>query len=92
MSDGPLQRQIRAEPYHWPHDASFTPQNTALVIIDMQRDCKSEPIGCALASTESVTSLRGRRLPRCSRLRCESAASARCDQADSQATGCMEKV
>jgi nicotinamidase-related amidase len=29
---------IRSEPYAWPYDGAFTPQNTALVIIDMQTD------------------------------------------------------
>lgn len=31
--------QLPAVPYDWPHDASFTPYTTALVIIDMQKDC-----------------------------------------------------
>lgn len=30
---------IKATPYNWPHDASLGPQTTALVLIDMQRDC-----------------------------------------------------
>ena len=29
---------LRSEPYAWPFDGAFTPQNTALVIIDMQTD------------------------------------------------------
>jgi hypothetical protein len=33
--------QISAEPYNFPHDASFTPQTTAIIIIDMQRDCEN---------------------------------------------------
>ncbi|KAK5113004.1 hypothetical protein LTR85_011026 [Meristemomyces frigidus] len=32
------QRQLVANPYKWPHDASLRPDNTALVVIDMQRD------------------------------------------------------
>lgn len=28
-----------ADPYAWPHDASLSPSTTALIIIDMQRDC-----------------------------------------------------
>jgi hypothetical protein len=32
--------QLPAVPYDWPHDASFTPYTTALVIIDMQKDCE----------------------------------------------------
>lgn len=32
--------QILAQPYDWPHDASFSPFKTALVVIDMQKDCK----------------------------------------------------
>jgi len=31
--------QLPAMPYDWPHDATFTPYTTALVIIDMQKDC-----------------------------------------------------
>jgi hypothetical protein len=31
--------QVPAIPYDWPHDSSFTPYTTALVIIDMQKDC-----------------------------------------------------
>ena len=31
--------QLAALPYDWPHDATFTPYTTALVIIDMQKDC-----------------------------------------------------
>lgn len=31
---------IDAVPYRWPHDSSFDPKTTALVIIDMQKDCK----------------------------------------------------
>lgn len=31
--------QVPAVPYDWPHDATFTPYTTALVLIDMQRDC-----------------------------------------------------
>lgn len=30
---------IKATPYNWPHDASFAPNTTALVLVDMQRDC-----------------------------------------------------
>ena len=31
--------QIEAVPYDWPHDAGFSPFNSALVVMDMQRDC-----------------------------------------------------
>lgn len=31
--------QIEAVPYDWPHDANFSPFTSALVIVDMQRDC-----------------------------------------------------
>lgn len=31
--------QLSATPYDWPHDATMTPFTTALLIIDMQRDC-----------------------------------------------------
>ena len=30
---------IKATPYNWPHDASLNSSTTALVLIDMQRDC-----------------------------------------------------
>ena len=32
------QRTIQATPYAWPFDGDLTPQNTALIIIDMQTD------------------------------------------------------
>lgn len=32
---------VSAKPYQWPHDDELTKDNTALVIIDMQRDCAS---------------------------------------------------
>jgi hypothetical protein len=35
--------QIPAQPYDWPHDATLTPFTTALVIIDMQKDCELQP-------------------------------------------------
>jgi hypothetical protein len=35
--------QIEAVPYDWPHDAGFSPFTTALLIIDMQRDCQLHP-------------------------------------------------
>lgn len=34
------QGQVAALPYAWPYDASLSPTTTALVIIDMQRDCE----------------------------------------------------
>ncbi len=34
---------IKATPYNWPHDASLGRQTTALVLIDMQRDCENFP-------------------------------------------------
>ena len=34
-----LNGSISAEPYNYPHDGSFNPLSTALVVIDMQRDC-----------------------------------------------------
>ncbi|CZR61441.1 related to amidases related to nicotinamidase [Phialocephala subalpina] len=33
-----MDASIDAEPYKWPHDGTFDPATTALVIIDMQRD------------------------------------------------------
>jgi hypothetical protein len=35
-----MDSNIEAQPYRWPHDNSFDPKTTALVIIDMQKDCK----------------------------------------------------
>jgi hypothetical protein len=32
---------IRADPYNYPHDNSLSPNTTALVVIDMQRDCET---------------------------------------------------
>jgi hypothetical protein len=34
------QGRVDAQPYNWPHDASLDSKTTALVIIDMQKDCK----------------------------------------------------
>ncbi|DAA78813.1 TPA_exp: Uncharacterized protein A8136_2598 [Trichophyton benhamiae CBS 112371] len=34
--------QVTAVPYDWPHDATFTPFTTALVVVDMQRDVCSQ--------------------------------------------------
>jgi biuret amidohydrolase len=31
-------KKIQADPYLWPYDGNITPQNTALIIIDMQTD------------------------------------------------------
>lgn len=31
--------QILAVPYDWPHDATMTPFTTALVMVDLQKDC-----------------------------------------------------
>jgi hypothetical protein len=33
---------VVAQPYRWPHDGQFGPENTALVIIDMQMDFVSD--------------------------------------------------
>ncbi|MGC3986554.1 MAG: isochorismatase family cysteine hydrolase [Pseudorhodoferax sp.] len=33
-----MTRQVRANPYAWPFDASLRPDNTALIVIDMQTD------------------------------------------------------
>lgn len=41
LSLSSMDASIDAEPYKWPHDGSFDPATTALVIIDMQRDCTS---------------------------------------------------
>lgn len=39
-----MDSSIDASPYKWPHDNSFDPKTTALVIIDMQKDCGSFPL------------------------------------------------
>lgn len=35
-----MDSRIDASPYFWPHDSTFDPKTTALVIIDMQKDCE----------------------------------------------------
>ncbi|GAB7341394.1 hypothetical protein MBLNU457_7648t1 [Dothideomycetes sp. NU457] len=59
ISDVPKQSIIIANPYWWPHDASFGVEKTALVIIDMQRDfCQQggylTSIGLPIASTRAI--------------------------------------
>jgi hypothetical protein len=39
-----MDSSIDASPYKWPHDNSFDPKTTALVIIDMQKDCGYFPL------------------------------------------------
>lgn len=38
LSLSSMDASIDAEPYKWPHDGTFGPATTALVVIDMQRD------------------------------------------------------
>jgi hypothetical protein len=33
-----LERHVNADPYHWPYKGDLQPDNTALIIIDMQID------------------------------------------------------
>jgi nicotinamidase-related amidase len=33
-----VERYVAADPYPWPYDGRLTPQNTALIVIDMQTD------------------------------------------------------
>jgi hypothetical protein len=40
LSMSRMKSSIEASPYKWPHDSSFDPKTTALVIIDMQKDCE----------------------------------------------------
>ncbi|KAJ9625796.1 hypothetical protein H2203_004559 [Taxawa tesnikishii (nom. ined.)] len=51
--------QFKADPYPWPHDSSFGPATTALVLIDMQRDFCSpggylEAQGYSIATTRAI--------------------------------------
>jgi hypothetical protein len=39
-----MQPRIEASPYLWPHDSTFDQKTTALVIIDMQKDCGCQHI------------------------------------------------
>jgi nicotinamidase-related amidase len=57
---------IEAEPYKWPHDASFSPSTSALVVIDMQvdfcspggyLDCQGIPIEPTRAVIPKIQSL-----------------------------------
>jgi len=51
-----MEPDIEALPYRWPHDGSFDPKTTALIIIDMQMDCKYMPFNalrCLFASSPS---------------------------------------
>ena len=43
--------RIEAVPYKWPHDSSFDSKTTALVIIDMQKDCEYNSISFRLHPT-----------------------------------------
>ena len=65
--------QIAAEPYDWPHDATLTPYTTALVVIDMQKDCMCSVyhivLGGVINFTNLITSLCTRWLYGVSRLR-----------------------
>jgi nicotinamidase-related amidase len=38
MPEPHLPRLVRADPYPWPYDGDLRPQNTALIVIDMQTD------------------------------------------------------
>ena len=40
--------RIQARPYDWPHEGSLNLSSTALVVVDMQRDC-------TLSKTREVT-------------------------------------
>jgi hypothetical protein len=40
LNNGHASSRIVAVPYHWPCTATMDLKNTALVIIDMQNDCK----------------------------------------------------
>ena len=38
MTDGVRERYVKADPYPWPYNGDLRPENTALVVIDMQTD------------------------------------------------------
>jgi nicotinamidase-related amidase len=38
MADATAARFVKADPYPWPYDGDLRPENTALVVIDMQTD------------------------------------------------------
>jgi len=40
LSLSKMDSNIEASPYKWPHDSTFDTKTTALVIIDMQKDCE----------------------------------------------------
>lgn len=42
--------KVEAEPYAWPIRSSMSAETTALVVIDMQRDCKSASSGIDLST------------------------------------------
>ena len=46
---------VKARPYFWPHDRTLAASNTALVVIDMQRDCPP-PFHPVLARLDLTTS------------------------------------
>ena len=57
-----------ADPYAWPHDASLSPSTTALIIIDMQRDCTPPSLPPPPPASSPASSLQPRRLPLRTRL------------------------
>lgn len=40
-----MDNSIEAQPYKWPHNGGLSPETTALVIIDMQKDCEFSVLG-----------------------------------------------
>jgi hypothetical protein len=40
LSESIMVPQVEARPYSWPIDGGFNPRTTALVIVDMQKDCE----------------------------------------------------
>jgi hypothetical protein len=45
---GNMESRVEASPYSWPHDGTLDQKTTALVVIDMQRDCKSILLSSAI--------------------------------------------
>jgi len=57
LSLSKMDSSIEAKPYKWPHDNSFDPKTTALVIIDMQKDCECFPFKSQMCIPLSLSTI-----------------------------------